>query len=135
MPITYTKSAEGVNWPKLRDDLVKDHFHNGRTAEELARSFANSYAMAFAWTEGRVIGKARALSDGVCNAYVVDVWTHSAFRRRGIARRVMSLLEEELEGQHIYLFTDDAEVFYDCLGYKRRGVGLEKVVGTWLKRA
>src|SRR5262245_31548148 len=44
MPISYTNSAEEVNWPQLRDDLVKDHFHNGRTAEELARSFANSYA-------------------------------------------------------------------------------------------
>jgi predicted GNAT family acetyltransferase len=65
---------------------------------------------------------------------VVDVWTHSAFRRQGIARRLLSLLEEELEGQHVYLFTDDAEAFYDCIGYKRRGVGLEKVVGTWLKR-
>jgi ribosomal protein S18 acetylase RimI-like enzyme len=92
MPITYTKSAEGVNWPQLRDDLVQDHFHNGRTAEDLARSFANSYAVAFAWAEGRVIGKARALSDGVCNAYVVDVWTHSAFRCQGIARRLMGLL-------------------------------------------
>jgi predicted GNAT family acetyltransferase len=134
MPITYTKSAEGVNWPQLREDLIKDNFHNGRTAEELARSFANSAVVAFAWAEGRVIGKARALSDGVCNAYVVDVWTQSAYRRQGIARRLMSLLEDELEGQHVYLFTDDAEAFYDCIGYKRRGVGLEKVAGTWLKR-
>jgi ribosomal protein S18 acetylase RimI-like enzyme len=29
MPITYTKSAAGVNWPQLREDLEKDHFHNG----------------------------------------------------------------------------------------------------------
>jgi ribosomal protein S18 acetylase RimI-like enzyme len=48
------------------------------------------------------------LSDGVCNAYVVDIWTHSAFRRQGIAHRLMSLLEDKLEGQHVYLFTDDA---------------------------
>jgi predicted GNAT family acetyltransferase len=74
------------------------------------------------------------VSGGVCNASVVDVWTHSAFRRQGIAHRLMRLLEDELEGQHVYLFTDDAKVFYDRLGYKRRGVGLEKVVGTWLKR-
>jgi hypothetical protein len=42
MLITYTKSAAGVNWPQLGEDLVKDNFRNGRTAEELARSFANS---------------------------------------------------------------------------------------------
>jgi hypothetical protein len=29
-------------------EALKDAFHNGRTAEELARSFANSYAVAFA---------------------------------------------------------------------------------------
>jgi ribosomal protein S18 acetylase RimI-like enzyme len=49
---------------------------------------------------------------------VVDVWTHSAFRRQGIAHRLMRLLEDELEGQHVYLFTDDAKVFYDRLEHR-----------------
>jgi len=78
---------------------------------------------------------ARALSDGVCNAYIVDVWTHSAYRRRGIASHMMNLLAERLPGQHLYLFTDSAESFYRKLGYRRQGVGLGRVSGQWLNRA
>ena len=132
--ITYSQTIDGVDWAQLTADLQADDFDNGRTPDELRRSFENSAVVAFAWFDGRVIGKARALSDGVCNAYVVDVWTHSDYRRRGIASRLMRLLEEGLDGQHIYLFTDDAEVFYRSLGYRQQGVGMSIVVGKWLRR-
>ena len=58
----------------------------------------------------------------------------SRFRRRGIARDLMRALETQLEGQHVFLFTDDAEDFYADIGYTRRGAGYELVVGKWLKR-
>jgi predicted GNAT family acetyltransferase len=132
--ISYTQTTDGVDWDRLTADLQADDFDNGRTPDELRRSFENSAAVAFAWDGDRIIGKARALSDGVCNAYVVDVWTHSDYRRRGIASRLMGLLEERLEGQHVYLFTDDAEALYHHLGYRRQGVGMGKVIGRWLNR-
>ena len=47
------------------------------------------------------------LSDGFCNAYVVDVWTFSKYRRRRIASKMMEILMDQLSGQHVYLFTDD----------------------------
>ena len=78
-------------------------------------------------------GTARALSDGVCNAYIVDVWTRSDLRRRGIARAMLSQLESRLSGQHIYLFSDDMAHVYRACGYRDRPIGLEKVVGTWLQ--
>lgn len=134
LDITFTQTTDGVDWEQLTADLQADDFDNGRTPDELRRSFENSAVVAFAWMDGRVIGKARALSDGVCNAYVVDVWTHSDYRRRGIAKRLMRLLADGLEGQHIYLFTDDAEAFYRSLGYHRQGVGMSIVVGKWLNR-
>src|SRR5690606_29693787 len=132
LDITFTQTTDGVDWEQLTADLQADDFDNGRTPDELRRSFENSAVVAFAWMDSRVIGKARALSDGVCNAYVVDVWTHSDYRRRGIAKRLMRLLADGLEGQHIYLFTDDAEAFYRSLGYHRQGVGMSIVVGKWL---
>lgn len=132
--ITYTQTTDGVDWAQLKADLTADDFDNGRTPDELHLSFENSAVVVFAWNGDRVIGKARALSDGVCNAYVVDVWTHSNYRHRGIASRMMRLLEEALDGQHIYLFTDDAGAFYYHLGYRRQGEGMSRVVGQWLKR-
>lgn len=133
--ISYTRTLDGVNWDELKDALHADDFDNGRTPEQLHQSFANSDAVCFAWAEGRVIGKARVLSDGVCNAYLVDVWTHSAYRKRGIARQMIALLKTELSGQHIYLQADDENLpFYAKLGFATQPHGLSCVVGRWLHK-
>jgi hypothetical protein len=47
---------------------------------------------------------------------------------------MMSLLEAALPGQHVYLFTHDADALYQALGYQRDGTGYAKVVGRWLGR-
>jgi GNAT superfamily N-acetyltransferase len=132
--IRYSTSAEGIDWQRLKADLVADGFDNGRTAAELERSFRGSFRRVCAFDGARVIGTVRALSDGVCNAYVVDTWTHSAYRRRGIARRMMEFLCEPLAGQHVYLFTDDQLPFYAACGFQPRGTGMERVIGVWLNR-
>jgi ribosomal protein S18 acetylase RimI-like enzyme len=41
---------------------------------------------------------ARLLSDGVCSAYLVDVWTSSRYRRRGIASEMIRFLLDEVPG-------------------------------------
>ena len=78
--ITYSFDISNVDWGKLKKRLVDDNFDNGRTAEQYQLSFKNSFAVIFAMQNGEIIGKARVLSDGVCNAYVVDVWTYTPFR-------------------------------------------------------
>ena len=130
--ITYTDDLSRIDWNALKETLSADDFDNGRTAQQLKRSFENSAACCFAIEDGRVIGKVRALSDGVCNAYVVDVWTLSSHRRRGIATEMMKRLLEGFHGQHVYLFTDDSQPFYERLGFKSQGTGLGLVVGQWL---
>ena len=82
----------------------------------------------------RGIGNARALSDGVGNAYVVDVWTHSRYRGLGIGTALMNALLEKLHGQHVYLQTDDAAGFYRRLGFTPQPEGLHKIVGDYLDR-
>ena len=132
--VSFHSELHQVDWVQLRDALVADDFHNGRTVEELERSFSNSGVCAFAAFDGRTVGTARALTDGVCNAYVVDVWTQSSLRRRGIGHGLMRHLEAQLDGQHVCLFTDDALAFYEAIGYVHRGPALERVVGRWLGR-
>ena len=75
---------------------------------------------------------ARLLSDGVCNAYLVDVWTASAYRRRGIASAMVSHLLDRVPGQHVGLQTDDRQDFYAALGFEEQPEFLSLVVGTWL---
>lgn len=116
----------------MKATLAEDRFDNGRTPEQLRRSFENSYATVVAYEGFEIIGTARVLSDGVCNAYVIDVWTLSRYRKRGIATKMMEMLESSLAGQHVYLFTEEAVSFYQKAGFKEQPTGMGKVVGTWL---
>jgi ribosomal protein S18 acetylase RimI-like enzyme len=125
-------SLEGIDWVQAKADLAADDFDNGRTPVALLRSFENSQHVAIARDGGRVVGMARMLSDGVCNAYVVDVWTLSAHRRQGVASAMMRFLAEQVPGQHIGLQTDDAQGFYETLGYRAQPEFMSIVVGTWL---
>src|SRR5215216_6424221 len=116
--ITYKTDLGGVDWGQMKATLGGDDFDNGRTPGQLRESFENSYAAVVAYDGERIVGTARVLSDGVCNAYVVDVWTLSPYRRRGVARAMIKTLEARLAGQHVYLFTDDAVDFYKGLGFR-----------------
>lgn len=131
--ITYKSDCEGVDWVAMKVALVADQFDNGRTPAQLESSFRNSAVVALAFAGERIIGTARALSDGVCNAYVVDVWTDTPYRRQGVARTMMEMLLARLPGQHVFLWTDDAEGFYQRIGFERCNcVGLQMVSGEWL---
>jgi ribosomal protein S18 acetylase RimI-like enzyme len=132
--INYSTDLNGVDWEEMKATLAADNFDNGRTPEQLRTSFQNSYATVVAYEDGHLVGTARILSDGVCNAYIVDVWTLSTYRRLGVGRTMMKLLESQVEGQHVYLFSDDAVEFYEKLGFTKQSTGLGKVVGKWLQK-
>ena len=134
--IEFIRSASQVNWEALKRKLVEDDFDNGRTPDQLRRSFENSFAVCFALSEGEVIGKARVLSDGVGNAYLLDVWTLTAYRNRGVAREMIRRLKESLPGQHVYLQSDDDTLdFYEKLGFRPQPNGMHCIVGEYLNES
>jgi ribosomal protein S18 acetylase RimI-like enzyme len=133
MPVAIDTSLSDVDWEQAKADLVADRFDNGRSAEALRRSFEQSQHVAFARDGARVVGMARLLSDGVCNAYLVDVWTASAYRRQGIASAMIRALLDEVPGQHVGLQTDDAHELYRSLGFEPQPEFWSLVVGTWLE--
>ena len=128
----YTAETLVIDWRVLRQDLINDDFHNGRTEVQLRDSFVQSYSSVFALEGDRCLATGRLLSDGVGNAYVVDVWTHSSRRGEGIASEIMNRLLATVPGQHVYLQTDDAVDFYKKLGFEEQPKGLSKVVGRYL---
>ena len=135
--IHYKLGCEGVKWQEMHDTLIVDKFHNGRSVEQYRISFENSHTVVIAYDDDKIIGTVRALSDGVCNAYIVDVWTLTAYRKQGIARQMMQLVLEQLQGQHVYLWTDDQQDFYEAIGMQADtgSMGYFDVVGDWLKNS
>jgi GNAT superfamily N-acetyltransferase len=132
--IRLSTDLESIDWSKLRQALIDDDFDNGRTADEYERSARGSALNVYAYHGDEIVGNARLLSDGVCNAYIVDVWTRSDLRRQGVGRAMMECLLGACEGQHVYLFTDDMQPFYESLGFNEQPTGMSKIVGTWLNR-
>jgi len=130
--IRIDSSLDGIDWAAVRTDLVADAFDNGRSPAALRRSFEQSQHVAIARDGERVVGTARLLSDGVCNAYAVDVWTASSHRRRGIATGMMRLLIDAVPGQHIGLQTDDAQALYQSVGFRQQPEFWSLVSGRWL---
>ncbi len=133
MAINYTSDPAVVDWEALKQDLINDDFHNNRTTGQLQLSFENSQVQVYAMDGYRCIGTARALSDQVGNAYVIDVWTLSDFRGQGIATEMMNTLIDACPGQHIYLQTDDAVPFYRGLGFSDQPTGMSMISGEYLQ--
>jgi ribosomal protein S18 acetylase RimI-like enzyme len=132
MAVRIDSSLEGIDWAQAKADLAADDFDNGRSPDALRRSFERSQHVAFARDGERVVGMARLLSDGVCNAYLVDVWTASAYRRRGIASALIRRFLDEVPGQHVGLQTEHAQALYESLGFRPQPEFWSLVAGTWL---
>ena len=125
-------ALDRVDWAAAKARLAADAFDNGRSPDALRRSFEHSSHVAVAWSGGALIGMARLLSDGVCNAYLLDVWTDSAHRREGVATAMVQRLLAQVPGQHVALQTDDAQALYASLGFEPQPELWSIVVGTWL---
>ena len=121
-----------MDWVRLKADLAADDFDNGRSPEQLKESCDNSFAVVFARDGAACVGMARLISDGVCNAYMIDVWTVSSHRRRGIATEMIAVLLQTVPGQHVVLFTEHRPELYEKAGFTEERIGMSRVVGRWL---
>jgi len=113
--VTFTR--DGVDWDVLADIYARARLAV-RNAVEIKRAFANSYRCCFAWVDGQLVGAARATSDGVFYATVLDVAVEPGFQGAGIGRKMMHELLRRLPVQKVYLTTvPGKEGFYEKLGF------------------
>ena len=118
MAVRIDDSLAGIDWVQVKADLAADDFDNGRSPDALRSAFEHSQHVAIARDGSQVVGTARLLSDGVGNAYLVDVWTASPHRRRGIATAMVRALIERVPGQHVGLQTSYGQALYESLGFR-----------------
>ncbi|NJN30728.1 MAG: GNAT family N-acetyltransferase [Synechococcales cyanobacterium RM1_1_8] len=93
-----------------------------RRLEDLAVAIAHSSPVVGAWHDGKLVGFARATSDGVYRATIWDVVVHPDFQAQGLGRK---LVETILSHPHVhrvervYLMTTFKEKFYERVGFQR----------------
>ncbi|MCL2381109.1 MAG: GNAT family N-acetyltransferase [Treponema sp.] len=87
------------------------------------RIIQGSFCFAVASTNGRLIGMGRAISDGVCDAYIQDVSVLSEFRGRGIGALIVDELVKCLKSKHInwigLISEPKAVSFYQRYGFSQ----------------
>jgi ribosomal protein S18 acetylase RimI-like enzyme len=74
--------------------------------------------LAHAWDGARLVGFARAISDGVSNAYVSSVMVAPELRRRGVGRELIRRLVGDRRGVKFVLHTrKESAAFYAAIGF------------------
>lgn len=115
---------------KLDIDAIVEVYHSvgwlGHHKDNVQKLFAASTHYVFAYDDQKVIGFARALSDGLFNAAIYDVVVHKSYQGNGIARSMLEqLLNEFNHLSCIHLIsTTGNESFYKKLGFKSLKTGM-----------
>ncbi|SFZ70574.1 GNAT family N-acetyltransferase [Chitinimonas taiwanensis] len=108
---------EGVDWTEL-EALFAQAGLAGRQGDKLRRAFLASTAVCYVFEKDRLIGVARAISDGEYHAVIYDVAVHPDYQSQGLGREIMGRLQAKLPVWRVMLVADvEVQGFYQRLGF------------------
>ena len=118
MPITLKRDIGGVDWDAL--SYLYSQTLGQDAPDQLERTWSVSYAAVLAYDGDRLVGAARALSDGEREALIVGVAVFPEYQRRGIGTAMMQDLIDRLGSCAIVLTSSEDEntPFYHSLGFR-----------------
>ncbi len=91
-----------------------------RSVEQLAIALANSCPVVTVWDGTRLIGHARATSDGVYRATIWDVVIDPEYQGFGLGRKLVQTVLAHDRMRHVervYLMTTQQQKFYERIGF------------------
>lgn len=92
-----------------------------RSIEDLSVAIANSSPVVSVWDGERLIGFARAVSDGIYRATVWDVVIHPDYRGAGLGRKLVETVLSHPRMnrvERVYLMTTHQQRFYERIGFE-----------------
>lgn len=111
--------CNAIDWQELRE-LIRRAPLGEREVELTKQVFTGSYLCAFAYLDGRLVGAARAISDGVVSSAIYDVVVDPDYQGRGIGTRVMQFMLDGLPKSSVMLVSVARyQPFYKQLGFKK----------------
>ena len=120
--IQFCTHKEEINFEQLQKLLkIGAFWAQERKLEELKIAIANSSPVVSVWDRKRLIGFARATSDGIYRAAIWDVVIHPEYRGFGLGGK---LVETVLSHPHVnkvdrvYLTTTHQQSFYKHIGFE-----------------
>ena len=119
--IRFCDRSADIDLDRLRALLNKGAFWAiDRRVEDLKTAIDRSEPVVSAWDEDKLIGFARATSDGVYRAAIWDVVIDPDYQRLGLGRKLVTtvLSHPQMERvERVYLFTTHHQSFYERLGF------------------
>jgi len=115
--IEFRQDHSGIDWQKLEALFALTNL-GGRKGDKLRRAFLNSPVVCYAHDGERLVGAARAITDGEYHAFVYDVAVHPVYQKRGLGKKLMqSLLERLPVWRTMLVASEDVQPFYASLGF------------------
>jgi GNAT superfamily N-acetyltransferase len=102
--------------------FLSEHAYWGRWRDrsEVERQVAGAWRVVGAYADGRMVGFARAVSDGVSIAYLADVFVVPDARGHGVGKALVRAMVDEGPGAEFrwMLHTADAHTMYERFGFR-----------------
>ena len=92
-----------------------------RSIEDFSIAIANSEPVISVWDGERLIGFARATSDGIYRATIWDVVIHPDYRGAGLGRKLVETVLSHPRMnrvERVYLMTTHQQSFYERIGFE-----------------
>ncbi len=107
---------------KLQQFLNRNAFWaEGRTISELKRCLANSDVIISLWSDNKIVGFGRAISDGVFRGVLWDIVIDQDHQGKGYGKLIVKniLNSKNIKNtKKIYLMTTNKKLFYSQLDFK-----------------
>jgi GNAT superfamily N-acetyltransferase len=104
---------------------IEAYWHRWRTREQVEAQVDGAWRVVGAYdaATGEQVGFARALSDGICEAYLADVFVVPGHRGHGLGKAIVRRMVEDGPGAHLrwWLATADAHGLYEKFGFAAPG--------------
>ena len=87
-----------------------------------------SYYMISAYSNKRLIGNARLISDGITNAYLCGLGVLEPYRKQGVAAQIFQALKEKIDTDGLYgqFFCEESlKEYYEKKGAVQFAVGMK----------
>ena len=121
--IQFCTTKSKVDFAQLQQLLARTAFWaRERNIEQLKIAITNSNPVVTVWDTERLIGFARANSDGVYRAAIWDVVIDPDYQGVGLGRKlVQTVLSHPLVSkvERVYLTTTHQQSFYERIGFER----------------
>ena len=123
--IQFCADKSKVDFGQLQSLFTKTAFWaRSRNMDDLEIAVINSNPVVTVWDGDRLIGFARATSDGIYRAAIWDVVVDPDYQGAGLGRKlVQTVLSHPMVSkvERVYLTTTHKQSFYERIGFERNG--------------